>query len=93
MKFAYKARQQDGSLVSAEIDAHDRVDAVSQLRSKNTHVIAIEEVKSFSLGSISFGGSVKLSEKIIFTKKTTQMTISPCWSQKSCWSQLIHFWG
>lgn len=73
MKFSYKARGQDGSAQSGEIEATDRSDAIAKLRGSGVHLVSLDEKKKGGALNISFGSSVKLSDKILFTKNMAGM--------------------
>ncbi len=72
MKFSYKARASNGSVSVGEVEARDRVEAINTIREMGvTPMLVTQKMGGLlsGLGSISFGsGSVKLSEKILFTK-------------------------
>lgn len=73
MKFSYKARGISGGINTGLLDARDRDDAISVLKSQNLVPIALDEKKGISFNINIFGGSVKLSEKILFTKNLSGM--------------------
>lgn len=74
MQFSYKGKNASGVLVTGVIAADDRSEAVKLLRDSGTTPIIVNEKKSFSLGgSITLFKSVKLSEKIMFTKNMAGM--------------------
>lgn len=75
MFFSYKAKNQTGSLEKGTLESSSKTEALSLLRSKGLIPISIEEKKTllFLLNNISIGSSVKLHEKILFTKNLSGM--------------------
>lgn len=73
MKFSYKARNTDGTVIDGALEARDRAAAVATLRESGVRVLELIEQRSFSLKTLSFGNGVKLNEKIIFTKNLSGM--------------------
>ncbi len=76
MQFAYKGRNSIGEIVSGFISAKDFRDAVQHVRESGVTPFSVKEKKRFHIGSlkqISVFNSVKLGEKIIFTKNLAGM--------------------
>lgn len=74
MNFSYKGKNSQGAVVTGVITADDRTEAVKLIRDSGIMPIVVNEKKSFSFGgSISIMKSVKLSEKIMFTKNMAGM--------------------
>lgn len=73
MKFSYKARGIGGSISNGVIEAQNRDDAIEALKGQSLIPIAIDEKRGVSLNISLFGGSVKLNEKILFTKNLSGM--------------------
>jgi type IV pilus assembly protein PilC len=77
MKFSYKGRNTQGAVATGIVEARDRVEAINAIRELGVTPLLVTQKMGgiFSnLGNISFGtGSVKLSEKILFTKNLSGM--------------------
>ncbi len=74
MKFSYKARQVTGRVVSGTLEADDKATAIVALKNQGLSPVMLEEKKGAMNITIPFiGNSVKLSEKIIFTKNLSGM--------------------
>lgn len=77
MKFSYKGRNTQGAVSTGIVEARDRVEAINAIRELGVTPLLVTQKMGgiFSnLGNISFGtGSVKLSEKILFTKNLSGM--------------------
>ncbi len=74
MKFSYKARQVTGAVVSGVLEAEDKISAIGALKNQGLSPVFLEEKKGAMNITIPFiGNSVKLSEKIIFTKNLSGM--------------------
>lgn len=75
MQFTYKGKNVSGVVVSGTLSADDRSDAVKLLRDSGVTPIIVNEKRSFSFngGNLSIFKSVKLSEKIMFTKNMAGM--------------------
>lgn len=74
MKFSYKARSTSGEIVSGLIEGEDKNQALSHIKDLGLAPIFVSEKKGFNLNiEISIFKSVKLSEKIIFTKNLSGM--------------------
>lgn len=75
MKFSYKARDSKGTPSEGIVEARDRVEAINTIRNMGVTPIFVN-IKSGGLLSMNIsigGGSVKLSEKILFTKNLSGM--------------------
>ena len=75
MKFSYKGRKTNGEIVTGELEAATRADAVGMLRTSEVTPLVLNEKKSFSLVNMKFTlvKRVSLSEKIIFSKNLAGM--------------------
>ncbi len=78
MKFSYRAKSNTGTLTTGVVVARDRVEAINSIRELGATPLFVTQKSSMSfnikIGSISFGGgSVKLNEKILFTKNLSGM--------------------
>lgn len=75
MFFSYKAKDQTTTALEGIIEASSKSEALALLRTKGVTVLSIEEKRSlfFKLNSISILNSVKLHEKILFTKNLSGM--------------------
>lgn len=75
MKFSYKARNTLGEITSGVIQAEDRSRAVSTIKEMGLIPISVTQSSKFAfqMPTTLFGGSVKLSEKILFTKNLSGM--------------------
>ncbi len=75
MLFSYKGKTFSGDIVSGDIEAPSKIEALSQLRAKSIIPSLVQEKKSLfaKINSISFFNSVKLHEKILFTKNLSGM--------------------
>lgn len=74
MQFSYKARNTAGAISTGVVEARDRVEAINAVRELGVIPLFVN-IKSGGINfNISFGsGSVKLSEKILFTKNLSGM--------------------
>jgi type IV pilus assembly protein PilC len=68
--FTYTARNTNGDLKSATIDAPSRDDAVAQLRRQRLTIIKVDESKSTPKKSL---GSIKMRDIVIFTRQFSTM--------------------
>jgi type IV pilus assembly protein PilC len=74
MQFSYKGKNREGAIVTGSIAAADRTEAVKLVRDSGIIPIIVEEKKGFHIAtSFSLFNSVKLSEKIMFTKNMAGM--------------------
>jgi type IV pilus assembly protein PilC len=74
VQFTYKGKNAVGAMVTGVIAAGDRNEAVSLIRDSGVLPVLVEEKKGLSFGSsITLFKSVKLSEKIMFTKNIAGM--------------------
>ncbi len=75
MKFSYKGRDPHGAVTQGVIEAQDRAAAIAVLREAGTIPIVIMPVRGgvFNASGISFFKTVKLNEKIMFTKNLSGM--------------------
>ena len=78
MRFSYKIHTLTGSVKEGVTEAADRTAAIALVRAQGGTILSIEEASKTggfmkSLGSISFFGSVKLHEKILFTRNLSGM--------------------
>ena len=76
MKFSYKARSAAGLVTTGIVEARDRVEAINTVRELGVTPIFVNQKMGGFLGLSSFslgGNSVKLSEKIMFTKNLSGM--------------------
>lgn len=74
MQFSYKGKNAAGAVITGTITADDRTEAISLIKDTGVLPISVEQRKGMSFGgSISFFKSVKLSEKIMFTKNLSGM--------------------
>lgn len=77
MKFKFKSQGKDGKLHEGVIDATDKFAAAKQIRDNGEVPLMTEPTDSNNfiakLNNISFGGSVKLQDKIMFTKNLSGM--------------------
>ena len=68
--FTYTARNTNGDLKSATIDAPSRDDAVAQLRRQRLTIIKVDESKATPKKSM---GSIKMRDIVIFTRQFSTM--------------------
>lgn len=68
--FTYTARNTNGDLKSATIDAPSRDDAVAQLRRQRLTIIKVDESKATPKKSL---GSIKMRDIVIFTRQFSTM--------------------
>jgi type IV pilus assembly protein PilC len=68
--FTYTARNGNGELKSATIDAPSRDDAVAQLRRQRLTIIKVDETKATPKKSL---GSIKMRDIVIFTRQFSTM--------------------
>ncbi len=68
--FTYTARNSNGDLKSATIDAPTRDDAVAQLRRQRLTIVKVDESKSTPKKSL---GSIKMRDIVIFTRQFSTM--------------------
>ncbi len=74
MQFAYRGKNKEGDIVSGVISADDRSDAVKAIRDSGILPVSVEEKSGMKLNiNLSLFNSVKLSEKIMFTKNVSGM--------------------
>lgn len=74
MKFVYKGRDTQGTVVEATIESDSKADAIAAIRHSGVTLLVITEKKGgVSLGSITFFKKIKLSEKIMFAKNIAGM--------------------
>lgn len=74
MQFAYKGRDKSGAIVTGVIEGGSKLEAMGAVRDTGIIPLSITEKKKFSFsGKITLFKSVKLSEKIIFTKNLAGM--------------------
>lgn len=74
MRFTYKGRDAQGAIVTGTINAASKADALASIRDGGTTPIIITEKKGRGTGTnILLVKSVKLSEKITFTKNLAGM--------------------
>ena len=75
--FTYKAKKVNGEIYNGEKDANDRYDLYKILRDSGDEIIDYKEKSSvgsiFKKTNISFGGSIKTQEKIIFARNLGSM--------------------
>jgi len=68
--FTYTARNSNGDLKSATIDAPTRDDAVAQLRRQRLTIVKVDESKATPKKSL---GSIKMRDIVIFTRQFSTM--------------------
>jgi type IV pilus assembly protein PilC len=75
MQFSYKARNTTGLISTGVVEARDRVEAINAVRELGVIPLFVNIKSSgFHMPNLTFGGgSVKLSEKILFTKNLSGM--------------------
>lgn len=74
MKFNFKAKSKDGQIVSSVFVAKDKTEALLNLKKDYETILFIEEKTSNSINiNIPFLNSVKVKEKIMFTKNIAGM--------------------
>lgn len=77
MKFSYKGRNTQGVVSEGVVDARDRVEAINKVREMGVIPTFVNQKGGGLLGSLNNisigGGSVKLSDKILFTKNLSGM--------------------
>jgi len=74
MQFTYRGKNKEGEIVSGTISADDRSDAVKSIRDSGILPVSVEQKSGMKLNmKISLFNSVKLSEKIMFTKNVSGM--------------------
>lgn len=75
MFFSYKAKDTAGNPSNGTTEAPSKTEALATLRAKGLTPLSIEEKKQLSsiLNNLSFSRSVKLHEKIMFTKNLAGM--------------------
>lgn len=73
MKFNFKAKSKDGNIVNDIIEAPNKADALLGLKKDYETVLFIEEKKAGLNMTISFLSTVKMKEKIMFTKNIAGM--------------------
>ena len=73
MKFSYKARDAKGGIVTGILEGTDRGDALETLHTSGLIPISLEGKKQFNISFGSFVKTVKLNEKIIFSKNLAGM--------------------
>jgi type IV pilus assembly protein PilC len=75
MQFSYKGRSANGAITTGVVQADDRTEAIELIRESGVVPIVVDKksTMSMSLGSIQIFNSVKLSEKILFTKNLAGM--------------------
>ena len=70
--FIYKAKNSSGEPVKGEREAADKYELYKILKEEGTDTISVEEKKNGAFGflslGISFGGKVKMQEKITFAR-------------------------
>jgi type IV pilus assembly protein PilC len=70
--YTYRGRTTSGA-VTGEIEAADRLNAVSQLRAKGILVTAVQERKAKAAAPRRFGGKIKDKELAVFTRQFSAM--------------------
>ncbi|MCC6199045.1 type II secretion system F family protein [Candidatus Nomurabacteria bacterium] len=74
MQFTYRGKNKEGEIVSGTISADDRSDAVKSIRDSGILPVSVEQKSGMKLNmKIPLFNSVKLSEKIMFTKNVSGM--------------------
>lgn len=75
MFFTYKAKDKNNSLIRGTIESPSKTEAIVALRAKELILLSVEQKKSsfFAFTTISILNSVKLHEKILFTKNLAGM--------------------
>ncbi len=75
MQFSYKARNTTGVISTGVVEARDRVEAINAVRELGVIPLFVNVKSSgFHMPNLTLGGgSVKLSEKILFTKNLSGM--------------------
>lgn len=76
MKFYYKGKTKEGTVVDGTKETDNKFSLGRELKASGIFVTEIKEVKdkkSFNLGNISFLQKVKIEEKIIFTRNLAGM--------------------
>lgn len=74
MKFGYKGRSSSGEIISGEVLANTKSEAIANLRDSGITPLSMTEKKAFAFNAkITLFKSVKLSEKIMFTKNLAGM--------------------
>lgn len=74
MQFSYKGRDKSGAIVTGVIEGTSKLEAMGAVRDIGILPLSINEKKKFTFsGKITLFRSVKLSEKIIFTKNLAGM--------------------
>ena len=74
MKFNFKAKSKEGGIVSSVFEAGNQAEALASLKQTYETVLFIEPKSNHSLNiNINFFSSVKMKEKIMFTKNIAGM--------------------
>lgn len=74
MKFGYKGRSSSGEIISGEVLANTKSEAIANLRDSGITPLSMTEKKAFAFNAkITLFKGVKLSEKIMFTKNLAGM--------------------
>ncbi len=77
MKFKYKAQNKTGSIVEGIKDSPDKFTLAREIREEGNTPLSVEEIKEAGKKSFLkfelFGGSVSLSEKIVFSNNLSGM--------------------
>ena len=74
-KFKFSALKQDGSTLSAVVEASDRLAAINNIRSQGLRLINLEEAGSDKKSSFNFNlkAKVKSDELVMFTRQLSAM--------------------
>lgn len=73
MKFTFKAKSKDGAIIQEVIEAENKGEALDLIKKEYQTVLFIEEKKKSLNIEISLFNSVKMKEKIMFTKNIAGM--------------------